>query len=100
MLVANILWRALADWARVCAVGHYPRYSIKGWAQWMGFADESAELESFFRSSWCRTLAVEAFGNGEDGYVAYLRNVKSIKDCGGDWHGRRPRQPYNIQNEL
>ena len=91
MLIANVLWRALADWARVCATGRYPRYSVLDWAQLMGFEDEAAELEHFFRSAYCQALADAVWDGGEGGYLAYLRNVKSIKDSGGVWRRRRPR---------
>lgn len=89
-LANNILFRALLDWAAVCRSGDYPVWAGEGKRSlpyWKveRFEDASAELEVFFRSGWARELA-DVSGS----YLAYLEQVKEIKDCGGDWHERRP----------
>ena len=86
-LARNIMWRALADWARLCRVGHCPSWPTRDWYGLLGFASETEELEVFFRSGWCEELANVAGGDG--GYLAYLQQVQEIRDCGGAWDKRR-----------
>jgi len=71
----------------VVRVGSYPLWTGHGSVatyEVQGFGSPAEELQAFFEGDWCRFLC-----DGLCGYVSYLKQVKEIKDSGGQWRKRR-----------